>query len=1135
MVKLIDVLKSRVTTSDDIDNWLSSKAQEIITQSTNHLKHVINVMPEFDLHDSSHCEAVLDNIEKLLNGSAESLSSFELFFIIVSSYLHDCGMAISDYEKKVLELTEGTDEKYSKATSLKNDGKKCLCYEKAKNFIVANKVFIYNSFNEELQAPYTEEELIDYLSKMLIDYQEFRNGNYALIKDCTDFNIINQSLRIEYIRRTHHKRIFEYIKNWGKTRLSSFPVTGMGQKIANDLAAICEAHGEKPDYIKKLGKNIVYYGSKSTNLQFVAMLLRLGDIVHFSYERAPLELRSLHQFDSDYSFQQWRIKANGVNYDISNGIIAYRTFFTDPTDYYQFQDYVNWVDNEICLFLQLMPTWDNRYQIILNKEVDRTNIAYDSSVFIPVPNLSFTLNQTKILKLLMGVGLYKNKYACLRELYQNALDACRCQIAKDETVGKASIGKIEFGIDEEKGEKYLYCLDNGKGMSKTIIEYYLLKIGNSYYQSSEFYQEQAKTGFKFTPTSQFGIGILSCFMIGQKLEITTKEENGFLVSCMINGPREYFYYKNPSRRDKDLIANSGTIVKVFLTKEISEQINNSEIENLGFVSYDNNGYIQRLRPDLKRDYSNWEYSLYKIVNAFVEIVPEQIELFIKWNNGNKQKIFSKPIIYNSETLDIADLDVIDAKINLFGDVCKYKLKNYIDLIDCYIFEIQYEGIQYRTIMKLPKPGLETFGLEVMKHIPISYSSGLCVDGIAVSRANLGLYSFAEILSRHGLVNFFGENRPQLSVDRTEIINEEEDKYDDISKEIMSKVIEEAIQQAYEQIKKYNICKGSTLYDMIWECIFRNFNYSSSILIKSLSNNIYNDIEWSNLSSFLGSNLTIGEFINKKNVIIPNYDFRLFNNVSKIIILNKLYSASEIVVSNNDVSVICSNMFYDKVLDYDMEDELNRTKYLVRTSNYSHAFDEYDIISNMYPIVPDFFYDLVLVNHKREVLKNHIKKISNFSNGIAAFYEQSPLEVDEELGLYMEDRDIHGKREPHIRILDKKRSPFSLVGIKIPTKEKDDSNNYRLVLTAYLAPKTLTDEEKKELAKYKESNPSYYKGVQEGWSVIVIGEHEEKKNTFIKAGKCTRKEMIQLIPQSFWKKYIDHIHVFPNGRLLKDYL
>ena len=52
---------------------------------------------------------------------------------------------------------------------------------------------------------------------------------------------------------------------------------------------------------------------------------------------------------------------------------------------------------------------------------------------------------------------------------------------------------------------------------------------------------------------------------------------------------------------------------------------------------------------------------------------------------------------------------------------------------------------------------------------------------------------------------------------------------------------------------------------------------------------------------------------------------------------------------------------------------------------------------------------------------------------------------------------------------------------------------------------------------------------------LMGEPDEKMNTYIKAGKCTRKEMVKLIPQSFWKKFKDHTHMFPDGKLLKDFL
>ena len=1129
---MLDILMQRIDKEDHISSWLFNEIQMIIKQSTNHLKYVTRAMPEFDLHDSSHSEAVVDIIESLLGAFLKKLSSFELFYLIGSAYLHDCGMAISDYEKRIMELTEGTCDRYVNNRSLKNDGKKCMTHAQASDFVRDNKHEIYQSFDGEIQnwlfVPSSENELIQYLSTLLVEYQEFRNKNYSIIKNCTDFESTNQALRVEYIRSTHHKRIAEYIRRWGKTRFSTFPVNGLGQRIANDLAAICEAHGENPEYMRGLGTQVEYCGYDSINLQFVAMLLRIGDIVHFDYDRAPVELRSLHQFESEYSLQQWKMKSGGVNQKISNGTISYRAFLTNPVDYYELYKYIDWIDDELSLFHQLSLKWEKKYHLTLKEKVDRSNITYDATIFTPALGLKFSLNQRRILDLLKGVGLYKNKLACIRELYQNSLDACRCQIAKDKANGKQSKGRIEFGIGEDETGKYLYCLDNGKGMSKSIIENYLLKIGNSYYQSSEFFQDQAETGFQFAPTSQFGIGILSCYIIGKRIEIVTKEEKGNYIACSIDGLCEYFYYKTPTKEDEDLVRNSGTIVKVYLKKECYDVLNAREIKNIGFVSYSSQGYMKKLRPDLKEDYDNWEHSLYKHLNNYIAIVPEGIEVSVKWeNNNNKQKIYSKPYVYESDAFPIVDLEVLDQQINMYGNVCKYSLKDYIGLVECHIFDVTYKGIQYRTILKLPKPGLEQYGYGVMKHIPVCYTICACVEGIE-AKANFEIFSFVENLIRHGIVNFCGENRPRLSVDRTEIIKEKDGKYEWIAMEIVRQIVNQAISTAHEHIRKYAIRRGSELYNMVWKSVFLNFNYSSTILIEELSKNHNNHIEWYNLSSFVGSDLTIGDFINSDEIHIDNYDYRKLDSVSQVILLNKLYSASEIDVKDNTIRIRSDNNRNGAVLSFNDEDKAYGVKYVVRTSNHGCTFADYDIISNLYPIVPDYLYDLIEVYGMHESLNDHIKRISNMSNGLSAFYDQNPTEIDEELGLYIEEKDGFGRRDKHIREFKNKRGSLGFFELKIPNEKNEKQTNCRWALTAYIAPRELTEKEMTELAEYKESNPSYYKGVLEGWSIIVLDKAEEKMSTFIKAGKCTRNELVRLIPKPVWEKYKDYIFMFPDG-------
>ena len=704
----------------------------------------------------------------------------------------------------------------------------------------------------------------------------------------------------------------------------------------------------------------------------------------------------------------------------------------------------------------------------------------------------------------------------VKELLENAIDS--------------GADKVTVEI-KNGGRTYMRISDNGKGMSASIIENYLLQIGNSYYQSPDFYQSQAETGFVYTPTSQFGIGILSCFIIGDRIEIVTKEDNGNYIACSIDGPSEFFYYKKPSKLDEDLIKTSGTIVKVFLKKEYYNSINTTEIVNLGLVSYINDGFAQQLRPDLNVDYKNWKNSLFKIIDNYIKIVPEQIELFIKWNNNKKQKILSKPYIYDLDTLQITDIDVIDQHMHRFRKACEFKLKDYMNLVDCHVLMVEYNGLSFKTILNLPKPGMEQYGYEVMNHVPIDYSYGICVDGISVN-GHFEIYSLTERLIRHGIVNFYGDNRPQLSVDRRDLVYNDDGRFEIISKEIIRKIMEEAITKAHHHIQKYNIQRGSELYNMVWKSVFHNFSYASSILFEVLSQNIYNVIEWDNLSTFLENNITVGGFINQDIVQVPYYDYHKLNSISQILLLNKLCTAREIQVNENNVSIISHKLTEETDLNQELEDSAVVHTYLVRTNNYGKTFDEYDIISNLYPIVPDHVYNLI--SNYDEMPSGHLKKIHSYSNGITAFYEQSPLEIDEELGLYLEEREIFRKKAQHIRSLRRKRNAI-FPNMRVPNDENLESDKYILSLTAYIAPRELLDNEKEELANYKDSNPSYYKGVTEGWSIIVTGESDDKMNTYIKSGKHTRKDLVNLIPHSFWEKYSDHIHIFPNGIQLKKLL
>lgn len=70
----------------------------------------------------------------------------------------------------------------------------------------------------------------------------------------------------------------------------------------------------------------------------------------------------------------------------------------------------------------------------------------------------------------------------------------------------------------EHGDALVTWTDDGVGMDAYIVRNYLAIAGKSYYHSKDF----ERLGLEMDPISRFGIGILSCFMVAEGIEIKTR-------------------------------------------------------------------------------------------------------------------------------------------------------------------------------------------------------------------------------------------------------------------------------------------------------------------------------------------------------------------------------------------------------------------------------------------------------------------------------------------------------------------------------------------------------------------------------------------------------------------------------------
>ncbi|KMS67897.1 hypothetical protein ACM01_41130 [Streptomyces viridochromogenes] len=147
----------------------------------------------------------------------------------------------------------------------------------------------------------------------------------------------------------------------------------------------------------------------------------------------------------------------------------------------------------------------------------------------------FRLAEDEIRPLLMGTQLYGDRMLAIRELYQNALDACRYRhMRRQYGATQADCGyranwtpRISFtqGQDSD-GRPYIECEDNGTGMSRAKLTSMFARAGKRYEQDPEFVQERRnwrRAGLAdIGMNSRFGIGVFSYFMLADEVVVWTR-------------------------------------------------------------------------------------------------------------------------------------------------------------------------------------------------------------------------------------------------------------------------------------------------------------------------------------------------------------------------------------------------------------------------------------------------------------------------------------------------------------------------------------------------------------------------------------------------------------------------------------
>lgn len=167
-------------------------------------------------------------------------------------------------------------------------------------------------------------------------------------------------------------------------------------------------------------------------------------------------------------------------------------------------------------------------------------------------DMKFSVDSMAALRLLTGNRLYSDQRVFLRELVQNAVDACHLKQIFDPGL----IPEITIAFDPDY--QTITFRDNGIGMDRQWIEKYFLKVGISFYQSGDL-KSVHKSRMDCHFISKFGIGFLSSFLAAQKVVIRTRKDDRPALAITINSLEDYF-----DVRETKGFEGTGTEVTLFL-------------------------------------------------------------------------------------------------------------------------------------------------------------------------------------------------------------------------------------------------------------------------------------------------------------------------------------------------------------------------------------------------------------------------------------------------------------------------------------------------------------------------------------------------------------------------------------------
>jgi hypothetical protein len=164
----------------------------------------------------------------------------------------------------------------------------------------------------------------------------------------------------------------------------------------------------------------------------------------------------------------------------------------------------------------------------------------------------------KVISLLIGESLYKQRHVAVRELIQNSVDACERRARSSFGVAPA----IEVNISSSAG--YFQVADNGEGMNADLLSQCFAVIGKSIRDEEDVLERtHADEATRLRLIGKFGVGFISTYILAKRVLLSTSYDGSSQINMEITGIAEPFSYLDSSPLNRPASA-IGTTIRVYL-------------------------------------------------------------------------------------------------------------------------------------------------------------------------------------------------------------------------------------------------------------------------------------------------------------------------------------------------------------------------------------------------------------------------------------------------------------------------------------------------------------------------------------------------------------------------------------------